>query len=415
MTRRKISWVLGALAVAAGLAFLRPNPSSEEADTELQSPPRSERVGSEAPDGYTLSHLTLEDVRAELARYGRITVTFDSNDPDRQDRLRFERLLRRLGELEGDAALDEILNMRGKAHTHAIALAHALTGWFRANPEEAEAAFREMLGLDTRRSSNVNAITWRGKTVFNPWETFTVNHFISLVMEARTRIDPAAGRELLLETLWRRNINWGAGLAGYLDGLRGRNDWLEVREEFLTLIDQGQSQQTSPVSRDARYATFVHNREKDLDWIIARRWARDDLPAALKWYAKDRPHQSSPSERALELLGTLPPEQRSQVADWMAIHNGAVTADDTLPIAYVQVNHSRLPSPDLLQLLTVLPKESQRAAIVAHFASAERKGKGQLRYQTDHLLELLNTAQLSPEEHARWEKHISSGSNLEKP
>lgn len=412
---------IGLLAVAAGLAYLRTNdpPGPEIPTGESTTRSQSHRSLSPlAPSPAHLAHLTLSDVREELTEYGRIVLNNEHFDEDnRAEGQRFERLLRRLGELEGEAALDEVLNMRGKAHVRALALAHVLAGWLRADPQAADRAFREMLGLNSRRRYHVNAITWRGKTVFNPWETLTVNRFISLILEERTKLDPKAGRSLMMDTLWSRNINWEAGLTGYLDGLRGRHDWLKVHEEFRELISKGPAGSGEParVSQDAGYQNFVHNRERNLDWIIARRWARDDLPAALKWYAKDRPHERSPSDRALEILGALPPEQRSQINEWLVTHNTAVTADENLPFAYVRTYHSILPNQDLLQLLTALPSESQRASIVTHFVSAQESSKGTLRYQPDDLLELLHSAQLSPKDHARLQKDISSNLPEETP
>ena len=81
-----------------------------------------------------------------------------------EDAERVQLLFRRLGALEGEAALDEILSRYGKGRYTGQAMALAIAGWMEVDPAAALSAFRELLGSEQPREFGLR---WKGAHVMD--------------------------------------------------------------------------------------------------------------------------------------------------------------------------------------------------------------------------------------------------------
>lgn len=77
-------------------------------------------------------------------------------------------LFRRLGALEGEAGLDEIVRRYGAGNFTGTAMSEAIIGWSNVDEAAALAAFRELLRSDgAARAGFLEAMSWKGASVLS--------------------------------------------------------------------------------------------------------------------------------------------------------------------------------------------------------------------------------------------------------
>lgn len=98
---------------------------------------------------------TVEDLQAELPE-----KAVGTRDLSR----RLEIVLRRLGELEGEAALDELFARYGKGSFTGRAMGHVLAGWLTVDRDAAMAACRKM---SYRKEGDLfgGGLNWKGELI----------------------------------------------------------------------------------------------------------------------------------------------------------------------------------------------------------------------------------------------------------
>lgn len=191
-----------------------------------------------------------------------------------------QNLFERWAQLEPEGAWQAL----GENPTTDLA-ASVLTGWANAEPRAAMAAYLEIREL--RELSQ---------------------EVVSSLMEFLVAVDPAAAWQQLLEL---KSYERGAGALGYFRGLPAGTDFAAEAIRLPALL---------PSELDV---LELHN-EVLSEKALAERWAREDLPAAVDWYA-ELEDEAQRTDRTVSILLSLLVTQPDDVSSWLQ----AVSLDES--------------------------------------------------------------------------------------
>ena len=135
---------------------------------------------------------------------------------DRESVERTRLLFRRLGKLEGEAALDFLLEKYGKEQGYTgLAMTFAILGWMEADPEAAIKAFQQ---LNRSNTPNLPSMMWRNEMVLKRLEIVTRYSFsVTRNGESVMRIVSDQARRLIDAA--RLSSENRTGLLKKIDGL----------------------------------------------------------------------------------------------------------------------------------------------------------------------------------------------------
>jgi len=321
-------------------------------------------------------------------------------------------LFRRLGKLQGEAALDEILDRYQNGGSYAsMAMMHAVLGWMEVDREAAIAAFRE---LAAGASGNA-IISWKGTNVRSGpgrpgmRDIGTLRSAMQLVLAEATRSDGARGFELLREDPWRSDGYFLQGVLGYTEGMPASTDWQDLREQLNALVEQRRLERPGDAKASARRALAE---QQQIDLRVGLGWAKSDIDAAVDWYANQTvvpPNSPAASVRVLGLLFAVPEEDRYHVVDWFEGKRASGELDDGVVVKYASRLVGSAPDANLERLVGIPADEANRARIVAAFVSPVRKGgKLFLRHEPGQLQRLIDAAKLSEASGKRFQAVMAS-------
>lgn len=322
-------------------------------------------------------------------------------------------LFRSLGRLEGEAALDEIVGRYGDVGSYAAAAAaQVILGWMEVDREAAVAAFRELAG-PTAAGSTELMFCWKGKSFLSGYggSGATVLQFAMRdVLAGVARMNELEGQALLREEPWCGAVCFVFGLQGLADGMAAGSDWRQLRAQLGALIvERDQDRAGKPAIIDKQAAHEQHH----LNQILALRWARDDMTAAVEWYVNEvappGPGTSRP-QRIVELLRQMPVEDRTRVVDWFEQQRSEARWDDAVAVEYAKQLVFFSLDANTERLAAMPDEESNRVAIVSLFVTPQkRNGKLSLRFKRESLTRLIKAANLSLATEARMLEMMTTG------
>lgn len=213
-----------------------------------------------------------------------------------------------------------------------------------------------------------------------------------IVTRKATALDLEAARRILTDGVLSGMARAGAFKAfvkGYLDRSNGEVNWEGLVSEMKELTG------ASTVGLVDAYGGASQ--------IIASNWAREDLGAAMDWYAEESLRDlgnSRHSAQVASVLGALPPSEAHRVVDWIAAQrvlegwNDAVIQDYSKHLLY----HSDFIGADVARLVRFLPNEEARADFVNRFVVAKKPGGKGRKYTKQELTGLIEAGGFSDSE-----------------
>ena len=201
---------------------------------------------------------------------------------DRESVERTRLLFRRLGKLEGEEALDFLMEKYGREQGFTgLAMTFAILGWMEADPEAAIKAFQQ---LNRSNTPNLPSMMWRNETVLTGFggelRPAIVQFALREVLRAASLENPERGMDLLREYPWDYHANFHSGMTGYAQALAENPnvDWRGLRDKLAGLVDDRQNQRAE---RDEPSPVLWTQELTNLDRTVAQLWANRDLSAAV--------------------------------------------------------------------------------------------------------------------------------------
>ena len=183
-----------------------------------------------------------------------------------------------------------------------------------------------------------------------------------------------------------RGAAFNAYVKGYLDRANGFVHWEGLVLEMKELTG------ATAVGLVESYCSA--------SYTLASNWARDDLDAAMAWYAGDAQRDLRNPRHSLQVasvLGSLPPGEVHRAVDWIAGQLSEEASSAILIENYSKqlILRSDVLSPDTGRLLGLVPDEGTRAQLVGRFVVATDPKTKMRKFEENHLKALIDAGGFS--------------------
>ena len=332
-------------------------------------------------------------------------------DPETEERNRL--LFRRLGELEGEEAINYLLEKYGEEEpTTALGITFAILGWMDVDLEAALAAFQELSRSET---PNLPSMRWKGRKVLTGFggkdRPAAVQFGIREVMRAVSLVDHERGLALLGEFPWSHYASFHSGLTGYAEAnvADPAKDLDQMREAFAAIVEERFLSRVDGIepSKDFRASHMER-----IDRMLAQTWADRDLDAAIKWYSRELEWDrtlATEVERILTVFGGIRSARRSEIIKWIEKNRTESDWDDRLIISYT-LGWASGPVDKFVERLVILPiEERDRTEIVERWTMNDnRNGVSLPRVSREDAHRLFEAADLSVAERTRLQEEFDT-------
>jgi hypothetical protein len=332
---------------------------------------------------------------------------------DRESVERTRLLFRRLGKLEGEEALDFLLERYGKEQGFTgLAMTFAILGWMEADPEAAIRAFQQLNRCNT---PNLPSMMWRNETVLTGFggelRPAIVQFALREVLRSASLGHPERGMDLLREFPWNYHVNFHSGVTGYAQALAENPDvdWRGLRDQLAELVDDRQNERGE---RNEPSQVLWTQEVTNLDRTVVQLWANRDLSAAVDWYVRELEWDQTAmttNSRALTVFQGVSKGDRWKVMRWIENNHGRNGWDDSLIVDYTMA-WAMGPPDDFVDRLVSLPEdEPRRLEIVNRYSfSSSGNGGSVMRIPSDQARRLIDAARLSNENRTGLMKKIDA-------